>query len=407
MNRLNPILFLLPLTMVAPAGAQTMDHMSMPGMSMPMPAAKTQAKPAKAPRARKPGKARAPHYRRRRAAHIEPSMSGMPTQGAMRPGMPGMPGMTMAPNGPHPTPSLGEGMTGMQVSTPPPAGGTSMAATPGMTGMDMSGAAQGQATPDANMSAPSPASDPEIPNAPPPPPPKDHASDRFFDPAAMAASRAQLRREHGGEPWSMVMANLAEYQARQRGGGYRWEGEASFGGDINRFYLKSEGEGSNREGVEAAEVQALYSRAIGPYFNLQAGVRQDFRPNPDRTYATVGFEGLAPYLFDISGAAFLSTKGEVLGRLEGYEDFRITQRLILQPRAELNLSAQDVPELGVGSGITNLELGLRLRYEITRQVAPYIGMSYDRKFGATADFARARGERAGTPSLVFGVRTWF
>ena len=167
----------------------------------------------------------------------------------------------------------------------------------------------------------------------------------------------------------MVMANLAEYQLPSGGSGYRWEGEASFGGDINRLYLKSEGEGVRRSGVDAAEVQVLYSRAISPYFNLQAGVRQDFKPTPDRTYATVGFEGMAPYWFEVSGAAFLSTHGEVLGRLEGYEDFRISQRLILQPRAELNLSAQNTPQLGVGSGVTNLELGLRLRYEITRQLA--------------------------------------
>ncbi len=401
MNRVAPILILLPVMMAAAAGAQTMNHMSMPGMSMPMPADKTHAKPA---RTRKPPTARAPHRRRRSAAHVEPSMSGMPTQGAMSPGMPGR---TVTPDAPHRPPSLGQSMTGMQMPNPPPTGGASMDAMPGMTGMDMSGASHGQTTADANASAQSQASEPEIPNTPPPRPPKDHAADRFFDPAAMAASRAQLRREHGGESWSMVMTNLAEYQVRSGGGGYRWEGEASFGGDINRFYLKSEGEGSRRQGLEAAEVQALYSRAIGPYFNLQAGVRQDFRPSPGRTYATVGFEGLAPYLFEISGAAFLSTKGEVLGRLEGYEDYRITQRLILQPRAELNLSAQNVPELGLGSGVTNLELGLRLRYELTRQVAPYIGVSYDRKFGGTADFAKARGERAGTPSLVFGVRTWF
>ena len=159
--------------------------------------------------------------------------------------------------------------------------------------------------------------------------------------------------------------------------------------------------------VDSAEIQLLYSRAVSPYFSLQAGVRQDIKPTPERTYATIGFGGLAPYWFEVSGAAFLSTKGEVLGRLEGYEDFRITQRLILQPRAELNLSAQNVPELGIGGGVTNLELGLRLRYEITRQFAPYVGLSFDQKFGATADYARARGERAGVPSLVFGVRTWF
>src|SRR3546814_2105416 len=112
---------------------------------------------------------------------------------------------------------------------------------------------------------------------------------------------------------------------------------------------------------------------MGPEFDLQAGVRQDFGQGPNRTYATVGFEGLAPYLFEVEGALFLSNKGDLLGRLEGYYDQRITQRLVLQPRVELNLSAQDVPENRLGSGITNAELGLRLRYEITRQFAPYIG----------------------------------
>jgi copper resistance protein B len=254
---------------------------------------------------------------------------------------------------------------------------------------------------------PAPPGSDDAPERPPPPTPTDHAADSFFDPAAMAAAREQLRAEHGAVSWSMVTANLAEYQARWGGGGYRWEGEASFGGDIDRLVLRSEGEGSRRDGVEAAEVQALYSRAVSPYFNLQAGVRQDFRPSPDRTYATLGFEGVAPYWFEVSGAVFLSTKGEVLARLEGYEDFRITQHLILQPRAEVNLSAQDVPARGIGAGVANLELGLRLRYEIHRQFAPYIGLSFDRKFGATAAFARARGERAGTPSVVLGVRTWF
>uniref|UniRef100_UPI00258902F2 copper resistance protein B n=1 Tax=Pseudomonas sp. TaxID=306 RepID=UPI00258902F2 len=115
---------------------------------------------------------------------------------------------------------------------------------------------------------------------------------------------------------------------------------------------------------EEGEVQALYSRAVGPYFNLQAGVRQDFRRGPDRTYATVGFEGLAPYWFDVEGALFLSDRGDVLGRLEGYYDQRMTQRLVLQPRVELNLSAQDVPSSNIGSGVTDAEAGLRLRYEI-------------------------------------------
>jgi copper resistance protein B len=424
MKQLAPILVLLmPLAIGVGASAQTMDHMSMPGMSMPMPAAKPHPKPAAVAHARKPTKPKAARHRRRRAAQAAPSMAGMSMPVAGAQGMAAMPSMAMPRITPQTAPSADHdmaamqmpnaplasgggmaGMTGMATSQPPSASGA-MADMPGMKGMDMSGAARGTPT---SADAPAPeANELEIPNTPPPPAPMDHAADRFFDPAAMAAARAQLRREHGAEPWSMVMANLAEYQARSGGGGYRWEGEASFGGDINRLFLRSEGEGSRRTGLDSAELQVLYSRTITPYFNLQAGVRQDFKPKPESTYATIGFEGLAPYWFEVSGAAFLSTKGDVLGRLEGYEDFRITQRLILQPRAELNLSAQNVPQLGIGSGVTNLELGLRLRYEITRQFAPYMGVSFDQKFGATADFARARGEQAGVPSLVFGIRTWF
>jgi copper resistance protein B len=244
------------------------------------------------------------------------------------------------------------------------------------------------------------------PQATAPPIPTDHAADRDFDPAVMAAARDVLRQEHGAMTFSKVMANLAEYQAHA-GGGYRWEGEAWIGGDIDRLVVKSEGEGTRRQGVEAAEVQALYSHAMGPYFDLQAGLRQDFKPTPRRTYATVGVEGLLPYWFEVQGALFLSDRGELLGRAEGTYDLRLTQRLIMQPRAELNFAAQDVREIGLGSGLTRAELGLRLRYEIRRAFAPYVGVSYDRKFGGTADLARAAGERPASTSFVVGLRGWF
>lgn len=244
-------------------------------------------------------------------------------------------------------------------------------------------------------------------NAPAPAPPGDHYADRQFAPDEMARARAEMMRESGGQTFYQVMLNLAEYRVQQGRDGYRWDGEAWVGGDIDRLWLKSEGEGAFGDDVESAEVQALYSRAIDPYFNLQAGLRQDFGPGPDRTYATVGFEGLAPYMFEVEGALFLSTKGDLLARLEGYYDQRLTQRLILQPRVELNLSAQDVPENRIGSGLVDAELGLRLRYEVTRQFAPYIGVSYDAKTGRTADFARAAGEDPTATSFVAGVRLWF
>ena len=203
------------------------------------------------------------------------------------------------------------------------------------------------------------------------------------------------------------MFNLAEYQLREGRDGFRWDGEGWFGGDIDRVVVKSEGSGSVGDGVEDAEIQLLYSRAIGPYFNVQAGVRHDFRPSPSRTYATVGVEGLAPYWFEVEGALFLSEKGDLLARLEGYYDQRLTQRLILQPRVELNLSAQDVRENGIGSGLSDIELGLRLRYELTREFAPYVGVSWDRKIGDTARFARAARHYASSPSLALGIRAWF
>ncbi len=259
------------------------------------------------------------------------------------------------------------------------------------------------------MAAPSPAAE----GAPPlpdhemaaPPPPADHLADKVYDPAAMDSARALLREEHGGARLSKVMANLLEYRAGSGADGYHWDGEAWFGGDLNRFVLKSEGEG-DRHGVEAGEVQALYSRAVGLYTDLQVGVRQDVEPK-SRTYATVGVQTLLPYWVQASGALFLSSKGDVLGRAEGTIDWRLTQRLVLQPRAELNFAAQDIPETATGSGLSEGELGLRLRYEVRREFAPYVGVSWGKRFGRTADYARAQGRDVSDTSFVVGVRAWF
>jgi copper resistance protein B len=240
-----------------------------------------------------------------------------------------------------------------------------------------------------------------------PEPPIDHYADRFYPPATMQQVRDAQRAEHGGQSFSQIMFNRAEYQAVKGRDGYRWGGEAWFGGDIDRLTIKSEGEGLLGGGIEAAEVQALYSRAVDPYWNLQAGVRHDFSPDPQRTYATIGVEGLAPYWFDVEAALFLSDKGDLLGRIESYYDQRITQRLVLQPRAELNFAAQDVRETGTGSGLSTAELGLRLRYELTREFAPYVGMSWERKAGDTARFARAEGDGRTSKGVVFGLRFWF
>lgn len=242
-------------------------------------------------------------------------------------------------------------------------------------------------------------------DAPPPPPPNVAAADAVYGASSMARARKVLRGEHGGAQASQVMINLAEGSLSSRT--YQWEGEAWFGNDEHRLVIKSEGEGARGQGVEEAEVQALYSRPVGVYTDVQIGLRHDVRPGPSRTYATVGFETLTPYWVEASGALFLSEKGQVSARLEGSTDYRLTQRMVLQPRLELNFAAESDPRRGIGSGLSDAQFGLRLRYEIRREFAPYVGIVWSRKFGVTADFARTAGEHVKDVRAVAGLRAWF
>jgi len=250
--------------------------------------------------------------------------------------------------------------------------------------------------------------DEAVGDEPAPAPPRDHAADAVFDPAAMERARDQLRREHGRALISKLMLNLGEYRVQGDGpDGYRWDAEGRLGGYLHRLVVKTEGEGSVDSGLESAELQGLYSRAFSPFFDAQVGVRQDFEPTTKRTYAALGVEGLAPFWFNVQAALFVSDHGDVLARAEGSYDIRLLQRLVLQPQAEINVAAQDVPEAEIGAGLSTLELGLRLRYEIRRELAPYVGVSWDRAFGDTADLARKSGEGESSYGFVVGLRAWF
>lgn len=236
----------------------------------------------------------------------------------------------------------------------------------------------------------------------------EHAADTIFDPALMAAKRRSvLIDEHGGMTTGRVLIDRLELLARNGRDGYAWEGDAWFGGDYNKLWLKTEGEGEVGGSLEAAEVQALWSRAIHPFFDVQLGVRYDIRPRPDRAHLVAGIQGLAPYWFEVDAAAFLSTKGDLTARVEAEYDQRITNQLILQPRVEFDLAAQDISELRIGSGLSSAELGLRLRYQFKPEFAPYVGIGYERRFGDSARLARAEGENVGGWSFLLGVRTWF
>ncbi len=365
------------LLAASPASAQSMDHamhgMTMPGMQRPMPAHKP---------TRKTGAKAAPaasHKRAARAAAADPHAGRV---GAATPTM-NMGGMEMrdlAPSADAPDPHAGHDMAGM-------AGMTGMAAT-----------------------ADRPAAGTDLPpgNAPAPAAQQGYLADRLWGADVMAASRrADLRREHGGMTYRQLLFNVAEYRATRGQDGYRWDGEAWIGGDIDRLVVRSEGEGRFRRAPDRVEVQALYSRAVDPYWNLQAGVRYDVTPDPSRTYATVGIEGLAPYWFDVEGALFLSDKGDLRARIEAWYDQRLTRSFVLQPRIEANASAQAMRAIGVGAGLTDVEIGLRLRYERSRRIAPYVGVSWERRFGATASLRTARDDDTGGVALVAGVRTRF
>ena len=234
-----------------------------------------------------------------------------------------------------------------------------------------------------------------------------HAADAVFGVPAMAPAREVVRKEHGDIKSSMILIDQLEAVIGKGKDGYAWDAQGWYGGDIDRLWVKTEGESSFGERLESVEVQALWSRALDPWWNLQTGVRHDFRTGPDRSYAVLGVQGLAPYWFEVGGALFLSDKGDVTARVEAEYDQRLTQKLILQPAAELNFSAQDIPELGIGSGLSTAELGLRLRYQFVPEFAPYVGVNYERAFGDTADFRRAQGEKAGGWKFLIGIRSWF
>lgn len=243
-------------------------------------------------------------------------------------------------------------------------------------------------------------------NAPAPSAPADHAADRIFDRSRMATARAMLAKE-GKFFGNAVIVDQLEYRAVKGRNGYGWDAEAWIGSDIDRLVIASEGEGAFGGPAERTEVRAMLRHAVSPYFNLEAGVRHDFHPDPQRTYAAVGMAGIAPYWFDVEGQVLVSNKGDIHARIEGSYDLRITNRLILQPAAEVDVAFQDVPELGVGAGFDRIETGLRLRYHVSREVAPYVGVNWERKLGDSARYARLSGDDASSVSAVVGLRLWF
>lgn len=207
---------------------------------------------------------------------------------------------------------------------------------------------------------------------------------------------------------SKIMLDRLEVRGTDAGNLAYWEGQAWVGGDINKLWLKSEG-GVLKGRTEEADLEALYSRAMTAFWDLQAGVRHDFATGdkPAREWAAIGLKGLAPYRFDVDATAYVGTAGRTAARVKAEYEVLLTQRLILMPELEFNAYGKEDRARGLGSGLSDLGLALRLRYEIRREFAPYAGVRWTRKFGGTADFARQVGEAVQDTQWVVGLRSWW
>ncbi len=339
-------------------GMHGMDMPSMHDMQMP------QQKPATKPAEHSQHGAHAPSPAPATSTQAMPGMQ-MP----MRPSQPAemqhlhfgnMIGVRPKPGG------LAEGMQGMNISS--------------MEGMDMSSMQGGNAPPDARS-------------------PDYSDGYRYTDMPGMAMSdHAKL---------AMLMIDQLEYGHDNHGNNAVFlDGQFWYGEDFNKLWLKFEGEQMHGK-LEDLRTEALWNHAISTYWGTQLGVRHDFGEGPGRTWAAFGVEGLAPYWFETEATVYVGQNGRTAARVQLEYEELLTQRLVLQPKFEVNLYGKDDPARGIGSGLSDAELGLRLRYEFKREFAPYVGVVWRQRFGPTADLYRAQGEPASDLQFVAGFHFWF
>ena len=204
-----------------------------------------------------------------------------------------------------------------------------------------------------------------------------------------------------------VLVDELELASGDEGEGLGWSWQAAYGGDQSKLWLRSQGLKVEGQPVDpASDLEVLHWRATGAFWGRTLGIRQDFGPD-GHTWVAAGIQGLAPYWFELEATAYLAEDGRVAGRLKAAYDLRFTNRLILTPELEANAYSRADPARSLGSGLGNVELGLRLRYEVRRKFAPYVGIVWERAYGGTADQARARGDAATERRVVAGLRIWW
>ncbi len=211
---------------------------------------------------------------------------------------------------------------------------------------------------------------------------------------------------HDNSIQRFVLLDRLEAWNADPGTGFEWEGQAWVGTDLNRVWLRSEGEQIDGK-LESADLELLYGRSVATWWDVVTGIRHDFKPGASQDFVAFGVVGLAPYKFEVEATAYLGQGGQTAARFEAEYETLLTNRLILQPLIEVNLYGKNDERRGIGSGLSTVEAGLRLRYEFTRRFAPYIGVVRERAFGRTADFRRLDGEATNDTRIVAGLRVWF
>jgi copper resistance protein B len=203
-----------------------------------------------------------------------------------------------------------------------------------------------------------------------------------------------------------LLVDQLEYADGDGGYGFAWDAEGWYGNDSNKWWLRSEGEGS-RGSIENADVEVLWNHPVSAFWGTQLGVRHDLGAGAGRNWAAFGVEGLAPYWVKLEATVYAGEDGRFAARMRAQYTLRFTQRWILQPAFEVNLYDEDDPARRIGGDMSHAQLGLRLRYEITREFAPYLGLVWTRRFGTAADFSRADGQPVFDRQFVIGLRLWF
>lgn len=243
----------------------------------------------------------------------------------------------------------------------------------------------------------------------PPPDARDpHAySDGFVRGSGKYSLEPGLRLRLGDEHrYSALLVNRLERNYGEDDNATPYDAQAWFGTSYDRLVVKAEGERSRGE-LEHARTELLWGHALAAYWDAQLGIRYDSGEGPNREWLAVGIQGLAPYWFELDATAYLGASGRTALRFEAEYELLVTQRLILQPRIEVNAYGKSDRDRGIGSGLSDAAVGLRLRYEITRQFAPYIGVEWVNRYGETKDLARQAGGRGSDTRLVAGIRFWF